>query len=205
MSRKNYSPVELTMFEAEVAAAFNAGEIRAPVHLYDGNEEQMIQIFRKIEDNDYVFCSWRNHYQCLLKGVPSDDVKKEILRGNSISLNFPQYRVYSSAIVGGVLPVALGTSLAIKRSALTEHVWCFMGDMTAETGIAHECVKYARAFDLPITFVVEDNNKSVVTDTRHTWGLDQLTFELPNNQAKIIYYKYLSKFPHAGAGKRINF
>ena len=48
-------------------------------------------------------------------------------------------------------------------------VYCFMGEMTSETGIAHECIKYSRNFDLPIHFVVEDNEKSVCTDTRKTW------------------------------------
>lgn len=205
MSRKVYLSSELSDFEAEVAEAFNAGKIRAPVHLYDGNEEQMIRIFEKVADDDYVFCSWRSHYQCLLKGVPYEEVKREILKGNSISLNFPSFRIYSSAIVGGILPIALGTAISIKRRDGTDHVWCFMGDMTAETGIAHECVKYARAFDLPVTFIVEDNNKSVVTDTRITWGIDRLSYESPDNQFKVIYYKYSSKFPHAGAGKRINF
>jgi TPP-dependent pyruvate/acetoin dehydrogenase alpha subunit len=205
MKRNLISSEELIAFESEVAESFNDGRIRAPIHLYDGNEEQLIRIFRDVADDDYVFCSWRSHYQCLLKGVPGPEVMKAIMEGNSISLSFPSYRVYSSAIVGGVVPIAIGVALGLKQSNSTIHVWCFMGDMTSETGIVHECVKYARAFDLPITFVIEDNNKSVVTDTRLTWGLERLTFESETNQDKVIFYSYTSKFPHAGAGKRINF
>ena len=51
-----------------------------------------------------------------------------------------------------------------------------MGEMTSETGIAHECIKYSRNFDLPIHFVVEDNSMSVCTDTRETWSLKKLTY-----------------------------
>ena len=39
------------------------------------------------------------------------------------------------------LPVAVGTAIAIKRKDEDSKVYCFMGDMTSETGIAHECIK----------------------------------------------------------------
>ncbi len=157
---------ELIGFEEEIAQLFNAGKILAPVHLYYGNEDQMISIFRGIRSQDWVFCSWRSHYQCLLKGVPREQVREAILEGRSISLCFPDHRIYSSAIVGGTLPIAVGTAMAIKRSGEDARVYCFIGDMTAESGIAHECMKYSRNHGLPIHFVVEDNGKSVCTDTR---------------------------------------
>jgi TPP-dependent pyruvate/acetoin dehydrogenase alpha subunit len=195
---------QLIAFEEDIAAEFNAGHVRAPVHLYFGNEEQIIEVFREINEDDWVLCSWRSHYQCLLKGVPEMELKQEILAGRSISLCFPQYRIVSSAIVGGIPPIALGIALSIKRSKGTNRVFCFMGEMTAETGIAHECIKYARNFDLPITFVVEDNEKSVCTDTRETWGQKRLSFE-ESNDPRIRYYRYQSKYPHAGAGQRVQF
>ncbi|NCY22166.1 hypothetical protein EBX31_09465, partial [bacterium] len=68
---------ELIDFETDIAREFNAGKIRAPVHLYYGNEEAIISVFRKIKPQDWVFCSWRSHYQCLLKGVPPLQVKAE--------------------------------------------------------------------------------------------------------------------------------
>ena len=72
------SAQQLIAFEDRVAAAFNAGSIRAPVHLYSGNEAQMIEVFRDVRPDDWLFCSWRSHYQCLLKGVPPDAVFAEI-------------------------------------------------------------------------------------------------------------------------------
>lgn len=200
----NWSPEDLIEFENDIAEIFNSGKIRAPVHLYSGNEESILKVFKEIETDDWVFCSWRSHYQCLLKGVPREEVKQAILKGKSISLCFPEYRVFSSAIVGGQLPIAVGAALGIRRSGGTEKVWCFLGDMTAETGIAQTCIRYARNHDLPITFVVEDNSISVLTETRKVWGSDSLTFEelQPPN---VITYKYESKYPHAGAGTRVQF
>ena len=200
----NWSPEDLIEFENDIAEIFNSGKIRAPVHLYSGNEESILKVFKEIETDDWVFCSWRSHYQCLLKGVPREEVKQAILEGKSISLCFPEYRVFSSAIVGGQLPIAVGAALGIRRSGGTEKVWCFLGDMTAETGIAQTCIRYAQNHNLPITFVVEDNSISVLTETRKVWGSDSLTFEelQPPN---VITYKYESKYPHAGAGTRVQF
>lgn len=197
---------QLIAFETDVARRFNAGEIRAPVHLYSGNESQMIEIFRQVGPDDWVFCSWRSHYQCLLKGVPPDQVLAEILAGRSIGLCFPAYRIYSSAIVGGSLPIALGVALAIKRRGGSERVHVFMGDMTARTGIAHEVIRYAANWGLPIRFIIEDNGLSVCTDTKAVWNEDWARDEwLDGDDLDIQRYEYRSRYPHAGAGSRVEF
>jgi pyruvate dehydrogenase E1 component alpha subunit len=196
---------DLIIFEEKIATAFNNGLIKAPVHLTYGNENFLIKFFNRIKKDDWIFCSWRSHYHCLLKGVPKSLLEKEILKGKSISLCFPKYKIYSSAIVGGNLPVALGVALSIKKIKKKNKVYCFIGDMTSETGIAHEVIKYSINFDLPIHFVIEDNNKSVCTNTRKTWGSNIMAFEKNKNKRFVTFYKYNSKYPHAGAGKRILF
>ena len=67
---------ELIQFEEHIASLFNQGKIKAPVHLYNGNKDQIIKVFSEIKPNDWVFCSWRSHYQCLLKGVPKELIEK---------------------------------------------------------------------------------------------------------------------------------
>ena len=108
---------DLVNFENEIAELFNNAKIKAPVHLYNGNEDQIIEIFRKhnIGKDDWVLCSWRSHYQCLLKGVPPDELKEAILQGRSISLCFSDYNVLCSGIVTGVLPISTGIAMDIKR------------------------------------------------------------------------------------------
>ena len=195
---------QLIKFEEEIAELFNLAKINAPVHLYYGNEEAIIDVFKHVRHEDWVFCSWRSHYQCLLKGVPKHQIRSEIMAGRSISLCFPQYRIYSSAIVGGIVPIAVGTAMSIKRKKENVCVHCFLGEMTAETGIAHECIKYSRNHQLPIHFIIEDNGKSVCTDTREVWNQPQLSYENTDDEY-ITYYKYETKYPHAGAGIRVQF
>ena len=198
---------ELIEFENEIAECFNSAQIKSPVHLYNDNEEQMIEVFKKhnIGKEDWVLASWRSHYQCLLKGVPREELKEAILNNRSISLCFRKHRILCSGIVTGVLPISVGIALDIKRKGGKNKVYCFMGDMTSETGMAHECIKYSRNHKLPIHFIIEDNGKSVCTDTRATWNQQKLTYEGINDEY-ITYYKYkLDKYPHAGAGLRVQF
>ncbi len=195
---------DLVEFEEEIAAHFNNAKIAAPVHLYSGNEQAMLGIFQEVREEDWVLCSWRSHYQCLLKGVPRQELLDEIMRGHSISLCFPRYRVLSSGIVGGVVPIAVGIALSIKLKKERSRVFCFMGEMTSETGIAHESIKYSFNHKLPIRFIVEDNGKSVCTDTRESWNQPALTAEQASHPM-VVYYKYETKYPHAGAGVRVQF
>ena len=190
----------LKAFELDIANEFNNGHIRAPIHLDGGNEDQLIEVFKGIRRTDWCFCSWRSHYKALLHGVPPADVKAAIMAGRSITLCFPERRFLSSAIVGGNLPIALGVALSIKRRGGDEKVWAFSGDMTGATGIFHECAYYACGHELPIRFVVEENGKSVCTDTADVWGWKTIIKEKP-----IQRFSYELPYPHSGAGVRVQF
>ena len=193
---------DLIAFEAEVKRRFEAGEVNGPVHLSNGNEEQLIAVFKDIKPIDWKFSTWRNHYHALLSGIPSDWLMDEIVRGKSMSINRPDFRFMTSAIVGGCSPIAVGVAAAIKRKGSTEHVWCFVGDMAATTGVFHDAMQYSIGFDLPITFVVEDNGKSTNTPTGETWGcLTALPSEIDCHKF-IERYSYQSAYPHIGAGNR---
>lgn len=204
---------ELIDFEDDIAKIYEQGKIKAPIHLRSGNENILIDIFKNIKSEDYVFSTWASHLHCLLKGVPKELVKDAILKGRSITLNFPDYNFYSSAIVGGTPPIAVGTAHAIKKQGKNSRVYCFLGDMGFHTGIAYESIKYAIGHSLPITFVIEDNNKSVDTPTKTTWNIEvDKLIELFNkliddykSDVKIILYSYKSKYPHAGTGNFVEF
>lgn len=189
---------ELLAFEADIAAEFEKGAIPFPVHLSGGNEAQLLHVFSGIEDQDWVCGGWRMHYASLLKGVPPDVLKKAIMDGRSIGLCFPKYRVLSSAIVGGICPIAMGIAWALKRQGKPGTVWVFCGDMTATTGIFAECARYAMQHALPIQFVIEDNGMSVCTPTRQVWGTEQ-------PQPVLTGYAYELTRPHVGIGKFIQF
>lgn len=204
---------ELIKFEQEIADLFNQGKIKAPIHLYNGNEKELIEIFAEIDSkNDWVCCTWRNHYQGLLKGIPPQTIKESIVNGKSMVMNLPEYKFLCSSIVGGILSIATGIAFAIKLQNKSERVWCWVGDMSAETGAFHEAYKYSVNHDLPITFIVEDNQKSVCTPTPEIWKrrvpyyLESEYTSGVHKQKNLYYYQYTNKkYPHAGAGMRVQF
>jgi TPP-dependent pyruvate/acetoin dehydrogenase alpha subunit len=211
---------ELIKFESQIGNLFNNKQIKAPIHLYSGNEEKMIEIFKSINViNDWVCCTWRNHYQAILKGIPMRFLQDEIIKGKSMVMTLPEYKFICSSIVGGIPSIATGIALGNKLEGLDNHVWCWVGDMSSETGAFHESYKYARNHNLPITFIVESNGLSVLTPTDEIWNRNipyfidnkELWIETISNngiykQPNLIYYHYLNKkYPHAGAGQRVQF
>ncbi|MDA9167723.1 thiamine pyrophosphate-dependent enzyme [Candidatus Pelagibacter sp.] len=187
---------ELIDFELDIKKVYESGKIKAPIHLSGNNESELIKIFKKIHKNDWVFSTWRNHYHALLKGIPQDWLKKEIIAGRSMGINSIKQKFFSSAIVAGIIPIALGVAKAmkLKNKNNTNKVWVFIGDMTFETGMFHECYKYAKNHKLPLKFVVEDNGLSTNTPTNKVW------IKKSKKPKDVIYYKYKRKFPHHGTG-----
>lgn len=205
--KANLTKDDIVKFEQEIAEIFATGVIRAPVHLRAGREDALIRIFRdeNIGDEDYVFGFWDSHELALLKGVPRDQVKQAIVEGKSISLCFPEYKVLCSGIVGSLMGTASGVAWALKNQNKKGRAFLFCGEMSSETGIFFEAVKYAYNFDLPVKFIVCDNGLSVMTKTREVWGSDDPWFKGTKYESKIIYFKYVNSYPHSGLGKLIKF
>ena len=190
---------DLIDFEKRVKKVYEAGEIKAPIHLSGNNEDQLIKIFKNIDKDDWVFSTWRNHYHALLHGFDPEELFNLIKEGSSMGINSVERKFYSSSIVGGILPIALGVAQSIKLKKQTNKVWCFIGDMAFETGVFHECYKFSRNFQLPIEFVVEDNNMSTNSPTDKTWGKKS---KIPDD---VYYYEYERIYPHHGTGTWVLF
>ncbi len=190
---------QLINFENKVKQAFLDAKIRAPIHLSAGNEGRLIQIFRKIRRDDWVFSTHRSHYHALLHGISIKWLFDQILAGYSMHINSQKHKFMTSSIVCGCTPIALGVAMGMQRMKLPNHIWCFVGDMAAETGIFMECTKYAARNDLPISFVVEDNGLSTNSPTGVVWG---------NQKGKpdIIRYNYVRTCAHINvAGHFVTF
>lgn len=211
------TPQELIDFEKEIAEIYESGQITGPVHLRNGNEKELIEIFKDVKPVDYVFSTWASHLHALLKGVPQQEIKESILDGRSITLHFPEHNFYSSAIVGGTCPIAVGKAHAISQRSVNPHfegarVFCFIGDMTFFTGVASESIRYSMSHDLPITWVIEDNGVSVGTVTEEVWKRStRERFLLYKNLSEacknfdIKYYNFSSDYPHSGTGVFVEF
>lgn len=191
---------DLIKFEDDIANLFNEAKIKAPIHLSAGNEDAIIELFKQIDKNDWICGAWRTHFACLLKGVTPEELQSRIINGKSMIMCIKKHNIVCSSIVGGIPSIATGIAWGLKLDNSPNKVWCFVGDMSMETGAFHEAYKYSRGHNLPIVWVIEDNGLSVETPTKDVWGIDS------NNQSSIIHYKYKNdKFSHAGTGKHVLF
>ena len=202
---------DLIAFEQWCVDAYHDRKIKSPVHLSGGNEDQLIEIFKDVKTQDWVFTTYRSHYHALLKGVDPAWLKQWILENKSIHVMNKEHRIVSSAIVGGTLSQAVGCAMAIyekdqnhdyedssfdgedeKLVNHVPHVWVFCGDMTASLGVFEDCRRYSCYNDLPITFVVEDNGLSTDTPTKEAWGFKKELFPYPDvpEGAELILVKF---------------
>ena len=189
-------------FEQEIAELGNKGLIKAPYHL-DGSidnslEDKLFSYFKdnNINKNTWIFSTHRSHYPWLLSGRNPEELKKQILDGNSMSVF--GYKFFTSSIVAGNVSIALGVAQALKFKNSKEKVHCFIGDSAFYCGITKECISYAQGHDLPIIFVVLNNKFSVRANTKEVWGKKNI-----KNKLKIFIYD--KKFPHAGSGSYVMF
>ena len=203
---------DLINFEKDIAENYSQANIRGPVHLSGNNEKQLLQIFKKIRGFDWVFSTHRSHYHALLKTKDPKWVKEQIFLKRSSHINSRKHRFFTSAIVGGICPIALGVAIAIKKKQKNKNiqkkhkkwVWAFVGDMASEMGIFHECLKYARGHKLPITYIIEDNEFGCYTPTSDVWPKRT---EFINDLRNLDGYSYKRTYPHYGLadkdGKKI--
>jgi pyruvate dehydrogenase E1 component alpha subunit len=186
----------LINFNKEIEELYNSGKIKSPVHAHGGNEDELINIFKEFRKDDWIFSTHRSHYHWILSSRSIEELRRQILDGHSMHIFDTKF--FTSAIVSGIAPIALGVAKSLAMRNKKEKVWCFVGDMAASGGLVQECIRYAEGFDLPITYVIEDNCMSVRACTETTWGVRE-------GKNKVLKYIYKRAYPHSGFGHYIMF
>jgi pyruvate dehydrogenase E1 component alpha subunit len=192
--RKKWTKEELIAFEDRIGELYLDNKLPFLFHLSGGNEDQLIEIFEDIKDGDYVISNHRSHYHALLHGLPPEKVEDYILNGRSMFIYDRELNFFCSAIIGGTPAIAAGIALALKRKGSKQNVWCFVGDGTEDNGHLFEAVRYVEGWDLPCTFIIENNNRSVETPNEERWGSQG---DLQWNSPCVLKYYYDITYPHA--------
>lgn len=203
---------DLIAFENRIRTKWESGELPCLLHLCGGNEAQLLDLFTRIHVGDWIFSTHRNHYHALLAGIPAAKLEAMIDEGRSMFVYSREHNFLTSSILAGTCAIACGVALDMKLKALSlkpkaadapqrdGHVWCFLGDGAEEEGHFYEAALFAEANDLPLTFIIEDNDRQVDTPTRERRGLFHSTHAPLDHFTCVKRYYYTPTYPHAGSG-----
>jgi len=142
--------------------------LRGHYHVSIGLESTAAALAELRQDEDGVMTNYRNHAHLLAVGADPEDLYAEILgrespqRGRSGTLHLadPANGVpYTSAMVAGGLPLAIGMAFARVRTGRPGIVVCFFGDGAFGEGAVHESLNIAALWRLPVLFVCENNGE----------------------------------------------
>lgn len=162
----------LRAFELRLQARMS--QFQCSVHLCLGQEGVPDALHDLLRPQDWLFSTHRSHGHYLAKGGSEQALLDEIEGkptgvngGFSGSQSFcdPALNFHSTAVVGGLIGVAVGTALALKHQAPRQSddaiAVCCIGDAATEQGIFWESLNFAVLHKLPLLYVCEDNGLSV--------------------------------------------
>lgn len=194
--KHGHTKESLIAFETRVRDSWHEGNLPCLLHLCGGEEDILLSIFESVKDGDWIFASHRAHYLALLAGMSEQEVWDGIHRGDSMFLYSREKQFYVSAILAGCCGIAVGVAEAIKHQE-EGMVWCFLGDGSEEQGAFYEAVLYATGHELPVKFIILDNNRQVDTDKLTRRGMNA---GLLDHSPCVQRYDYMPTYPHAGSG-----
>jgi TPP-dependent pyruvate/acetoin dehydrogenase alpha subunit len=195
MEQKEYS-IELLLkmyeemtrirkFESKVVDfCFPQGMLCGNFHTCIGQEATVVGACYALEKTDYLVSTHRGHGHCIAKGVKTDKMMAELFgkatgycggRGGSLHVADVKLGILgANGIVGGGIPIAVGSALVTKIHRSKEVTVSFFGEGASNEGTFHEAINMAAIWKLPVVFICENNQWAAgtpVEDVINTPGI----------------------------------
>jgi pyruvate dehydrogenase E1 component alpha subunit len=213
--------VTIRRFEQRAIEQYRLGNIRGYLHLYLGEEAIAVGSIAALEPDDYIVSTHRGHGHAIAKGHDPRRMMAELFgkesgycggRGGSMHVASRSVRnLGANGIVGGGLGIAVGAGVSIKQRGGTEVVVAFCSDGSSANGMWHEALNLAAIWDVPVVFVLENNQFAVSTpiaasarvarlsDRAAAYGMPGITVD--GNDAALVYEAMQEPLRRARAGE----
>ncbi|WP_417936246.1 thiamine pyrophosphate-dependent dehydrogenase E1 component subunit alpha [Haloarcula onubensis] len=184
----------------------SAGQIPGELHLAAGHEAAAVGVCQHLRDDDTVTAPHRPHHVAIAKGVDLERMTAEIFgretglgkgKGGHMHLFDPDVNFACSGIIAEGCPPAAGAALAAKKRNSDSVAVAYLGEGAIDQGAFLESLNFAAVHDLPVVFVVEDNDwaismpKGRVTDveagSQRADGFDMPGVRVDHDDAVAIY------------------
>jgi len=189
----------IRVFEERVGELTRADEVYGLVHLSVGQEAVAVGVCGQLRPDDAVYSGHRAHGHAIAKGAPLGGVMAELMGrdgglchglGGSMHLVDREHGFLgATGVVGGNVPLALGSALAARLLGGDQVAVVFFGDGAVQGGIFFESANLATLWALPVILVCENNgfaeftprsahtNVERVSDVVAPYGLERETVD----------------------------
>ncbi len=154
-------------FEERVGRLKRADEVHGLIHLSAGQEGVAAGVCPQLRDDDAVYSGHRAHGHAIAIGAPLDRTMAELMgradglcRGLGGSMHLVDVAcgfLGATGVVGGNVPIALGSALAARRRGSDAVAVVFFGDGAVQAGHFNETINLATLWELPLILVCENN------------------------------------------------
>lgn len=160
-------------FEEKAGQLYGMGLIGGFCHLYIGQEAVAVGMKAIMQENDRVITTYRDHGHMIACGSDAKHIMAELLgrkdgsskgKGGSMHL-FDTARNFfgGHGIVGASVPIGGGLAFADKYLGNDAVTFCYYGDGAAHQGQVYETYNMAKLWNLPIIFIIENNQYAMGT------------------------------------------
>jgi TPP-dependent pyruvate/acetoin dehydrogenase alpha subunit len=210
----------IRVFEERVGLLARSNDVHGLIHLSSGQEAVAAGVCTQLRLDDVVYSGHRAHGHAIAKGAPLDGVLAELMGragglcrglGGSMHLVDVAHGFYgATGVVGGNIPLALGSALAGRMSGGDQVAVVFFGDGAVQAGIFAESVNLATLWQLPVVLVCENNgfaeftprsahtNVERVSDVVAPYGLERETVD--GNDVVSVHETFARFLAQARAG-----
>ena len=187
----------LRRFEEKAGQFYGMGLIGGFCHLYIGQEAVALGIKMAIKEGDAVTTSYRSHALAITSGLTPSSVMAELLgreegcskgKGGSMHMFAPNKGFYGGhGIVGAQVPIGTGIAFAFQYRGQDNVSVVLFGDGAAHQGQVYESFNMAKLWNLPVIYIIENNEYAMGTSVKRAAGNTALykrgeSFGIPGKQ-----------------------
>jgi pyruvate dehydrogenase E1 component alpha subunit len=168
-----YDMMLIRRFEEKTMQSYQKGKIGGFCHIYIGQEACAVGSINALREDDPIVGPYRDHGHALARGMHPNYCMAEMYgkitgcakgKGGSMHMFDRDRHMYGGhAIVGGQMPLGAGLGFAIQYEEKDNAALCYFGDGALNQGATFESFNLAAIWNLPVIFVLENNNYSMGT------------------------------------------
>jgi pyruvate dehydrogenase E1 component alpha subunit len=170
-------------FEEKAGQLYGMGLIGGFCHLYIGQEAVVVGMQGAIRDDDQLITTYRDHGHMLACGMDPGGVMAELTgrstgysrgKGGSMHMFSREKNFFGGhGIVGANVPIGTGLAFSNKYRGTDSVCLTYFGDGAANQGQVFESFNMAELWQLPVIYVIENNQYAMGTAiARSTSGID---------------------------------